>query len=154
MFPYLCLIPTRLVGGVLLAAGVAALGGFAVQQLAGVGDLRGLAAPVQGLLSQENSGPQITTRCQRTFNSLINIYTTVTVIIFSEWKSGLVQIGNEMISALKQARISSTQKIIFFYKIRLNSTHQTHFICILFSLLECNPPSPVQKMYMYVGPTL
>ena len=43
----------------LLAAGVAALGGFAVQQLAGAGGLGG----VQGLLSQENSGPQIATRC-------------------------------------------------------------------------------------------
>ena len=49
----------------LLAAGVAALGGFAVQQLAGVGGLRALAGPVQGLLSQENSGPQIATRCHK-----------------------------------------------------------------------------------------
>ena len=50
-------------GGVLLAAGVAALGGFAVQQLAGAGGLGG----VQGLLSQENSGPQIATRCHKLF---------------------------------------------------------------------------------------
>ena len=61
----MCLIPTRLLGGVLVAAGVAALGGFAVQQLAGVGGLRALAGPVQGLLSQENSGPQIATRCHK-----------------------------------------------------------------------------------------
>ena len=49
---------TRLIGGVLLAAGVAALGGLVVQQLASVGGL----GQVQGLLSQENSGPQIATR--------------------------------------------------------------------------------------------
>ena len=55
------IFPPRLTGGVLLAAGVAALGGFAVQQLAGAGGLGG----VQGLLSQENSGPQIATRCHK-----------------------------------------------------------------------------------------
>ena len=55
---------TRLIGGVLLAAGVAALGGLVVQQLAAVGGLGGLGGlgQVQGLLSQENSGPQIATR--------------------------------------------------------------------------------------------
>ena len=52
---------TRLIGGVLLAAGVAALGGLVVQQLAAVGGLGGLGQ-VQGLLSQENTGPQIATR--------------------------------------------------------------------------------------------
>ena len=48
--------------GMLAATGVAALGGLALQQLGGVG---GLSSGVQGLLSQESSGPQIATRLKR-----------------------------------------------------------------------------------------
>ena len=50
----------------LAATGVAALGGLALQQLGGVG---GLSSGVQGLLSQENSGPQIATRFQKSIIS-------------------------------------------------------------------------------------
>ena len=52
--------------GMLAATGVAALGGLALQQLGGVG---GLSSGVQGLLSQENSGPQIATRFQKSIIS-------------------------------------------------------------------------------------
>ena len=48
--------------GMLAATGVAALGGLALQQLGGVG---GLSSGVQGLLSQESSGPQIATRLKK-----------------------------------------------------------------------------------------
>ena len=57
---------SRLLGGVLFTAGIAALGGFALQHLGGI---RGLSSGVQGLLSQENSGPQIATRFQKSIIS-------------------------------------------------------------------------------------
>ena len=84
--------------GMLAATGVAALGGLALQQLGGVG---GLSSGVQGLLSQESSGPQIATRSKK-----INVHISRSVlgtIYFSGLKSGLVHIGDNLVSAQKKA---------------------------------------------------